>query len=218
MKIPTKKQTSEFLRILATASLTGVGFALGGTMGSEFMKGIFINLTSSVIEGGATKLKEQWLSNKSGALNHDIQQALTRAIIKILGNLEERYLAMVRDSISEDDEESINKLFKDLNEQAENVFSDSLEKAVTEHDVKDYLYGESEIAANNIWKLISHTNFLDTYHSEWFKDYFINNFFSEMQFWFGEELKTDNKECNRAWRAFQRLLMGGYRQMLRPCR
>ena len=75
------------------------------------MKGIGINLTSSIIQGGATKLKEQWLSSKSGALNHDIQHALTRATIKALENLEYRYLALHGYSISEDDKKSIQKLF-----------------------------------------------------------------------------------------------------------
>ena len=176
MKIPTKKQTSDFLRILATASLTGVGFALGGTMGSEFMKGIFINLTSSVIEGGATKLKEQWLYNKSGALNHDIQQALSRATIKALENLEKRYLALFGDSISEHDKESIKNLFKDLNEETKNAFLASLEKALVEKDVKEYLYGNPAIAANKIWDRISHTSILEDVQRKWFKDYFINNF------------------------------------------
>ena len=30
-----------------------------------------------------------------------------------------------------------------------------------------------------------------------------------MILWFGEELKTDNRDCNKAWRAFQRLLLEG---------
>jgi phage gp36-like protein len=209
MKMPTKEQRLNLLGILATASLTGIGFVLGGTTGAEFMKGIGINLTSSIIQGGAVKLKEQWLSNKSGALNHDIQQALTRATIKALENLENRYLTLHRDSISEDDKKSIKNLFKDLNEQAVSIFPVLLERVVTEHDVKDYIYGKPDNVASNVWERISQTNILEDIHREWFKDYFIKNFFLEIQFWFGEELKTDKKECNRAWRAFQRLLLEG---------
>ncbi|MDQ3815804.1 MAG: hypothetical protein M3347_17995 [Armatimonadota bacterium] len=104
----TKEQTASLLGILGTASITAIGFAIGGTIGASVMASIGINLSSTIIQEGSLKLKEQWLSS-------DVRGFLRKSLL------------------------------------------------------------------------------------------------SEVQFWFGEELKTDNQECNRAWRAFQRLLLEGIR-------
>lgn len=205
----TKEQALNLLGILATVSITGVGFAIGGTIGTAVMAGIGINLSSSIIQSGAAKLKERWLSSNDGILNRDIQQALARGFIKALTHLETEYFKLGEaNALPKNEKESIKALFKKLRDEAQEFFLVSLEKAVKDQEVKDYLYGRPETATDKLWGHINGTTLLDTY-SEHFRNFFRQNLFNEVQFWFSEELKIDNKECNKAWRAFQRLLLEG---------
>lgn len=205
----TKEQALNLLGILATASITGVGFAIGGTIGAAVMGGIGINLSSAIIQSGSAKLKERWLSSNDGILNYDLQQALARAFVKALIHLETKYFTLGEaNALPKNEKESIKALFKELKEQAQEVFPASLEKAVKEQEAKDYLYGRPETVTDKLWERINGTALLSTYN-EHFRDFLQKNLLNEVLFWFGEELKTDNKECNKAWRAFQRLLLEG---------
>ncbi len=205
----TKEQTLNLLEILATASITGVGFAIGGTIGAAVISSIGINLSSNIIQSGCVKLKERWLSSNDGIPNQDIQKTLARAFIKALIHLETEYFKLGEaNALPKNEKESIKALFKELREQAQEVFLDSLERAIKEQEIKNYLYGGSETATDNLWERINGKNLLYTY-SEQFRNFFRQNLLNEVQFWFSEELKTDSKECNKAWRAFQRLLLEG---------
>jgi tetratricopeptide (TPR) repeat protein len=204
-----KEQSSNLLGIFATAAITTVGFAIGGGIAATVMAGIGINLCSDIIQNRAIKLKEQFLSGKNGILNHDIQQAIVRAFIKALTHLEKRYFELSEaNTLPKSVKESIKAFFKELRKQAQQVFLESIEKAVKEKEVKEYLYGSSETATDKLWERINGTNLLDIY-SDHFRNFLRQNLLTEVQFWFGEELKTDSKECNKAWRAFQRLLLEG---------
>jgi len=205
----TKEQVLNFSGILATASITGLGFAIGGTIGAAVMAGIGINLWSNIIHNGAAKLKERWLYSNNGVLNHDIQQAVVRAYIKALIHLEAEYFNLGEaNALPKNEKASIKRLLKELREYAPEVFIASLEKTIKENEVKDYLYQESETATNILWARIDATNLLFTY-GDHFRDFFRRNVLDEVQYWFGEELKTDSIECNKAWRAFQRMLLEG---------
>jgi hypothetical protein len=209
MKMLTKEQALKLLGILATASITSVGFAIGGTIGAAVIGGIGINLSSAIIQSGSAKLKERWLASNDGILNYDLQQALARAFVKALIHLEIKYFTLREaNALPKNEKESIKALFKELKEQAREVFPASLEKAVKEQEIKDYLYERPETVTDKLWERINGTTLLSTY-SEHFRDFFRQNLLNEVLFWFSEELKTDNKECNKAWRAFQRLLLEG---------
>lgn len=209
MKMLTKEQAVKLLGILATASITGVGFAIGGTIGAAVIGGIGINLSSNIIYSGCAKLKERWLSSNNGILNHDIQQALTRAFIKALTHMEREYFKLVdANTLPKNEKESIKAFFKELKEQAQEIFPVSLEKAIKEQEIREYLYGGQEAATNKLWERINGTKLLDAYN-EHFRNFFHQKLLNEVQLWFTEELKTDSTECNKAWRAFQRLLLEG---------
>src|SRR6185503_10415213 len=89
-----KEQLATVTEVLATASVVGVGWALGGTVGAAVLAGIGINLGSDIIQKGSTHLKEKWISDKYGVLNHDILRALARAFVKALAILEARYFEL----------------------------------------------------------------------------------------------------------------------------
>ncbi|VVB95791.1 Photosystem I assembly protein Ycf3 [uncultured archaeon] len=209
MKVLTKKHALNLLEILATVSITGVGFAIGGTIGAAVMAGIGINLSTNIIQSGGAKLKERWLTSNDGILNHDIQKALSHAFIKALTHLETEYFKLSEaDALPKNEKESIKAFFKELKEEAQEAFPAFLEKAMKDQEIKEYLYGGQESATDKLWERINGTNLLCTY-CDHFRDFFHNNLLNEVQLWFTEELKTDSKESNKAWRAFQRLLLEG---------
>src|SRR5437879_2546006 len=82
MPIINRERALNLLGALATASVTAVGFAIGGKIAEATMVGIGINLASHILASGSAKLKERWLSSTEGIRNHDIQLALNRAFKK----------------------------------------------------------------------------------------------------------------------------------------
>lgn len=208
--MPSKEQLATLAEALATASVVGVGWALGGTVGAAVMAGIGINLGSNIIQKGSTHLKEKWISAEYGVLNHDIQRALARAFVKALTSLEARYFELPEANAQPTEKKkAISGLFKELKDEAPSVFAASVEKIISREEVKEYLYGEPESARERIWERLEGTKLLYTYYGEHFKEFLRDNINDELVFLFGEELKTDNHECNKAWRAFQRMLLEG---------
>lgn len=206
----SKEHLATLTEVLATASVVGIGWSLGGTVGAAVMAGIGINLGSAIIQRGSVHLKNKWLSGRNGVLNHDIQQALARAFIKSLASLENGYFELPEANAEPSEKrDSIRGLFKELRSEAQEIFAASLEKAASEQEVKEYLYGEPEAARKTLWERVEGTKLLYTYYGEHFKDFLRDNLNDEIVFWFGEELKTDSRECNKAWRAFQRMLLEG---------
>ncbi len=205
-----KKHLVNLLEVLASVSVVGAGFAIGGPIGATVMTGIGVNLFSDIVQNGATKLKERWLSSGNGILNHDIQQALVRAFIKTLDSLQRKYFSLEETrELSKEKKEAIKTLFQELKDEAQTVFLPSVEKAANEQEIKNYLHGDPQAARNALWERIEETNLIYTYYGEHFKILLRDNCLDEIVFWFGEELKTDNKENNKAWRAFQQLLLEG---------
>jgi tetratricopeptide (TPR) repeat protein len=206
----TKKQLATASEVLATASIVGVGWALGGTMGAGIMVGIGINLGSDIIQKGSTYLKEKWLSREFGVLNHDIQKSLVRAYVKALEKLEPRYFDTPEaNNQPHEKRNAIRGLFKELKEVAPTVFVTSLERIAGEENIREYLDAEPQIANERLWERIEGTKLLYTYYGDHFKTFLRDNIADEVVFWFREDLKTDSRESNKAWRAFQRLLLEG---------
>jgi tetratricopeptide (TPR) repeat protein len=196
--------------VLVRASIVGIGLYLGEGFGTTVVAGLGINLSSAILDSGLSKLKEKWLSSNDGVLNHDIQQALVRAFIKTLESLEKKYLALEEtDELSKEKKDAIKSLFQELRSEAGTVFLSLVEKAANDQEIKGYLYGDRGEAKTSLWNRIEDTELIYTYYGEHFKNFLRDNSLDEVVFWFGEELKTDSKENNRAWRAFQRMLLEG---------
>lgn len=204
-----REQSSNLLGIFATCSIITVGYAIGGTIGQAVMAGIGINLWSDIIQGGAVKLKERWLCSNDGIRNHNIQLALSRAFIKALASLEKKYFKLDEaNALPKDEKKSIKVFFKELREQAQTTFPSYLEKAADGLQIKDFLYGNQDTTTDKLLEGINRTD--DQYnYSDNFRDFLRQNLLNEVLSFFNEELKTDSKECNKAWRAFQRLLLEG---------
>jgi hypothetical protein len=205
-----KNHIATVTEILATASIVGIGLAVGGPIGASVVAAIGIELSGNILDNHLSKLKEKWLSSPDGILNHDIQQAMVRAFIKSLDSLEKKYFALEEvNEIPKEKKKAIKSLFQELKDEAPTIFLSSVETSVSEQEIKTYLYDKPQEARNLLGKRIEETNLIYTYYGEHFKIFLRDNCLDEIVFWFGEELKTDNKENNKAWRAFQRLLLEG---------
>jgi hypothetical protein len=201
------ERTLTLLGTLATASVTGIGLALGGAIGATVMAGVGINLGSTIIQNGSLKLKERWLND--GVLNHDIQKALVRAFIKSLSFLESKFLASKQATdLRSHERASIRSLFRELRDKAQTNLRETLLRVGLEGEVRHYLLGVPETDMGEVWDAMGLDELAAPYGSE-FRDFIRENLLSEILFWFNEELKTDDKDNNKAWRAFQRMLLEG---------
>lgn len=197
---------SEFL---ASAAVIAAGFAVGGPIGASVVTAIGIELGGSIIEGHYRGIRESLLSHRDGILNHDIQHALLRAYVKALTGIEKKYFDLAyANALSAQKQKSIRNLFTYLKERAQGSFTSSVEAVARAGDVRDYLYLEPAQAEAKLWQNVDAATVIYS-NGEHFGEFFKQNLLGEIQYWFGEELKTDNKECNKAWRAFQRMLLEG---------
>jgi len=193
------------MEILAVGSMTAIGFAIGHPIATEALKGIGLNLASNLVQSGSTKLKENWFSSVNGILNHDVQQAFVRAFVETSSLLETEYFKQNPPN-SQSEKWAVEYLFGQFRQQSFDVFLISADSAITDTDLKACLYAEEQQAQTIIWSRIE--NLLATY-SLTLKNFLRENLLKTVVFCFGEELKKDNEQGRRAWRAFQRLLLEG---------
>lgn len=203
----SKNLILDLTELLAVGSVTTAGYLIGGTVGASVMAGLGINLASTIIGNGSSKLKARWLESKDGILNHDIQKALLRAYLKSLSHIEDCYF-IENEELPKHEKKQINQLIESLTKTASTTFIPDIEKSIQQTEITKYLYGNQNEGEELLHNRIKSVNYLDEY-GEPFKNYFLTKILSEIKFWFGEELKTDSTECNKAWRAFQRLLLEG---------
>lgn len=209
----SRENSLTLLGTLATASLTAIGLKMGGagegSIYATLMANIGINLASNIIQAGSLNLKQRWLNSNDGLLNHDIQKALARALIKALSSLERKYFeTKAGKSLKQYEKESIRDLFRDFRENVENTLPQSIDNIRVGSELQDYFFRASSDSRESLWKLFGGEYLLREYGSE-FQEFIRRNLLEEANLWFAEELKTDSRESNRAWRAFQRMLLEG---------
>ncbi|HRZ75337.1 MAG TPA: hypothetical protein P5335_10430 [Flavobacterium sp.] len=203
----SKSLILDLTELLAVGSVTTAGYLIGGTVGASVMAGLGINLASTIIGNGSSKLKARWIESKDGILNHDMQRALLRAYLKSLSHIKDCYFSENYD-LPKQDKKQINQLIESLTKTASTTFIPDIEKSIQQTEITQYLYGNQNEGEELLHNRIKSVSYLDEY-GESFKSYFLSKILSEIKFWFGEELKTDSIDCNKAWRAFQRLLLEG---------
>ena len=182
---------------------------MGGPISGALMSGIGINLSSSILESGGLNVRERWLTGKDGILNHDIQKALGRAFTKALSSLETKYFSQEETrTLNPYERESIHELFREFREKAQALLLESINNIQLDAALKNYLFNAPGATGQNVWAWLVKDDLIVRYGSH-FRDFVRQNLLDEMMVWFAEELKTDNRESNKAWRAFQRLLLEG---------
>jgi hypothetical protein len=209
----TREKTLTLLGTLATASITAVGLGISDqgwtAIGATLMSSVGLSLTSNIIQSGSLNLKERWLNSGDGLRNHDIQKALGRAFSKALSSVELHYFESEGGRALKDYErDSLRELFTDFREKAEATLPEAVNLIRLDAKIKDYLFTATSESGENLWDLFPANEWLDEYGSE-FRDFVRGNLLDQTRLWFAEELKTDSRENNRAWRAFQRMLLEG---------
>jgi len=206
--MPTKQQTLDVLGVLATASMIAVGLFIGGHFGEIVPAGMGVAIGADILQRNHERVK-RWLTSSNGVLNHDIQQALARAFCKALTYLEEEYFKLGEvGALSKNERDSIKAFFRELKDQKEDIFVTCTRNPVSEQEVNEYAYADPRAATDKLWERLAADSLLAPYGKH-FRDFLRANLLNQIVLWFGEELKTDNQECNKAWRAFQRLLLEG---------
>ena len=196
--------------ILLTAAVVGVGLVTGSPLIATVVGGIGINLASELTRSGWHAACQRLLGS-SGLLNHDLQQALARAFRQALAHLEHawwetpdaKHLRRVEPDVARETAE----VFKMMRDDAVAFCcADGLGRAIGNEQVRQLLYGD-EIAAHRAL-----TGCLSDYlrgHDPTLIAFLDTHLVQALAFWFGEELKADRADSNRAWRAFQCLLLEG---------
>ncbi len=193
---------------LFTAAVMGIGFATGVPAVTAIVGGIGVNIAADLIQAGWGRVCPRLLG-QTGLLNHDLQAALARALHQAIGRLETAWWrggpgARMR---RQGEAEPVEALFRDLRHDAMDFCSpDGLGRAAGNVQVQQLLYGDEAAVRRELAEKLK--SYLYG-HDPQLVAFLQNNLVPELAFCFGEQLKADNPEGNRAWRAFQRLLLEG---------
>jgi hypothetical protein len=208
-----KSQIATTLETMIVGSVTAIGFAVASPVASAALLGIGLNLASNLVQKGFTQLKEDWVLGKNGILNHDIQFAFVRAFTEAVSKLEAEYFALESSgNLFAHQRERTKYLFRELKSQAQAIFVESKETFLSNEDLKVFLEEDESVAKFIFWEKIENQLITcDTALQNLFRDTLLD----QVMFYFGEELKKDDKENNKAWRAFQRLLLEGIKKDIR---
>ena len=188
---------------LALATPT-VGCVVTGTTISS----VGLNLLSNIFERKGQAIKEWYLRKHDGGLvNHDVQFALQRALIRALEALRDACLAQSGRDLSESQQHGVRLLFEALREQAAQP---AFGAAMKLDEAQTALQRDPAAAEAAIWERL--TTALPELAAEFaYYDYalaFLRPRLSqEIQFWFAEELKTQDPEHAKAWIGYQKLLL-----------
>jgi hypothetical protein len=159
---------------------------------------IGVNMLTPHISSGIKLLKENFLNSKYGLLNHDLQKAFIKATKNAFHGTIYNYIQNL------ENEREKNQLIK---------FSNEIDEVITEmfpldifkkEELQNFLYNPNRGQEEFNRKLIS---LIEEGHlTNEFKTYLLANLLKNVIKLFYEELKNDNKDSNKAWRAFQILL------------
>lgn len=208
----SKNNIVKITESIAIASITAIGLSIGGELGITVISGIGISLASNLISRSTTRIKEKWINSPFGVLNHDIQNSLLRAYVKSLKFMRAKYLGLYDNGmIPENERESIlaiKSFYDELINHSSSQFLDAIQNNTRNILCHDYLENSKGFDVVKFLNAVGVEEYLDGY-SIHFKNFFLDNILTQIQMFFEEELKLDDKENNRAWRAFQRIFLEG---------
>ncbi|MFN2513723.1 MAG: hypothetical protein ABR568_20170, partial [Pyrinomonadaceae bacterium] len=123
--------------------------------------------------------------------------------------METKYFALEEaKSLQDYERQSIRELFKEFRKNAKEALLTSAKNIVLSHELVDWLFNVPDVDSGELWEHFVGDDLIIPYGSH-FRDFIRQNLIEQTMLWFAEELKTDNRDSNRAWRAFQRMLLEG---------
>jgi hypothetical protein len=199
----------QIVDVLFTAIVVGAGILSGNPIVATVVTGVGVNLASDLTRMGWRRTC-RWLMGEPGLLNHDLRQVLDHAFRQAIFHLEQIWWQTPRGhqmrQKEPDTADATDAVFRLLREDA-GAFctSDHLRRIADDEQVRQLLSGEADAQRALSKRLADYLYGHDPQLVAFLEAHLIG----ELTFWFGEELKADRPENNRAWRAFQRLLLEG---------
>jgi len=208
----TRQQIAD---VLLTAAVVGVGLVTGNPVIATVVGGIGINWASELTRGGWQAACQKLLGS-SGLLNHDLQQALARAFRQALAHLEQawwetphaKHVRRAQPDVARETAQVFKMLQTDTEKYCK---ADGIRRAANNEQVRQLLNSDETTAVRIMDGCLA--GYLHG-HDDLLIAFLNKHLVQEVAFWFGEELKADRPESNRAWRAFQRLLLEGLQTSL----
>jgi tetratricopeptide (TPR) repeat protein len=200
----------QFVDVLFTAAIVGVGLLIGNPIMAGVVGGIGAELAADLTRKGWGHVRQRLLA-ESGLLNHDLQQAMVRAFRQAIAYLEQEWWERSPRGVQMKREEpeafhEASEALKSLRKDAENFCTpDRLGRAAGNDQVQRLLWGDETAVRHALSERLA------AYfhgHDPQLVAFINKHLVQELAFRFGEDLKADRPESNRAWRAFQRLLLG----------
>ena len=212
-------QRERIADVLLTAAIVSIGLLSGSAVLAGVVSGIGINWASELTRQGWRSACQNLLGS-SGFLNHDLQRALDRAFCQAITHLEQAWWRTPRgDQMHRTEPQAAREAeeaFKRLRTDAALFCTDKgLGRAGENEQVRNLLYSDPEGMQRSLSEQLA--TYLHGY-DEQLVTYLQRHLTQELAFWFGEELKGDRPDNNRAWRAFQRLLLEGVQAGLNEVR
>jgi len=202
-----------FTEMITMGTIISFGTMLGGDLGHSLMLDASISLANEIVKKGAVHLKEKWLNNRKGVLNHDIQHAFGRSCKEAFKLLKEEYVEINSklEGSEKENNSSIEAFFDMLSDNVDNNFINNTNLNLNQEYFKKLLKADNNFSSNRIWDDLHINDNLKLYNKK-FADFLKNRLFDKIVLCFAEELKKDSKESNKAWRAFQRMCIEGIQE------
>ena len=187
---------------LALAS-PAVGCVVAGTTISS----VGLNLFSNVFDRKGQEIKDWYLNRLGGLVNHDVQFALQRALLRALEALDAACAAQAANELPAAQRQGVRLLFAAMREQAAQP---QFGAAMNLDEAQTALQRDPAAAEAALWERL--TAALPEFAAEFaYYDYalaFLRPRLSqEIQFWFTEEVKTQDPEHAKAWIGYQKMVL-----------
>ncbi len=201
-------KSDQIVDTLFTAALVGVGLLWSNTIIGQVVGGIGVNWASELTREAWSQARQRLLS-KPGLANDDLQEALARSLRRALAHLEQVWWQTPRGNQMRRSEADVASLtsqaFQMLRDDATKFFTpEGNRRAEGREEVRQLLYGDEAVVRRTLSQCLA--SYLHG-HDPQLVSFIEAHLMDELVFWFGEELKAGSGESNRAWRAFQRLLL-----------
>lgn len=190
-----------------TSALFGIGALVGNALIGATLTGISVNLASTLVQSTWSQFCREHLLEP----NHDLQKIWARAVRRALSQLEELWWKTLRGSqIEREDAEqktAIKQLFRQLQTDSGQFFGSAAQAAQTADAYFNIVLpagaepsSTSQMFAERLQRYLEG-------HEKQLLAFFDQNFLEIFGFCFVEELKSDDPDSSRAWRALQLFLL-----------
>lgn len=207
--------------VVVAALLIAAGFSVGGPVIAATVGAAGVNWASTLSQNGWSCFRRRLWAD-SGDLNHNLQSLVGHAFEQAWVDLEAGWWGthagghMKRTDRGA--EERIGTIFRNLREDARAALASPGAGQLTEAQVIE-LAGREEETARRVLATTVAGYFAEAARSEERREelvgYVTGNLADRLSFRFGEELKKDAPENNKACRAFQRLMAEGIQESVR---